>query len=172
MAEPIQDEIKRALEVADGLYHRLVLLVAESGSGKTGVLREVADAFGTQVINVNQALSYELLELTAQQRSLRLPDILKQLAAQAQSPVVLDNLEILFNKKLKQDPLNLLRNISRNRAVVASWSGRSSGGQLLYAERGHPEYREYDPVNIPIVRMDGTTTVNGEPIDRIANPLY
>ena len=79
MAEPIQDQIKRALEVADSLYHRLVLLVGESGSGKTDVLREVADAFGTQVINVNRALSYEMLELTARQRSLRLPRILDQL---------------------------------------------------------------------------------------------
>lgn len=172
MAELIQDQIKGALEVADGLYHRLVLLVAESGSGKTGVLQEVADAFGTQVINVNRALSYEMLELTARQRSLRLPSILKQLAAQTEPPVVLDNLEILFDKTLKRDPLSLLRNISRNRGVVASWSGRFSGGRLLYAEREHPEYQEYDSVDVLIVRMDGTTTVNGEPIDRIANPLY
>ncbi len=172
MAEPIQDQIKRALEVADGLYHRLVLLVAESGSGKTGVLREIADAFGTQVINVNRALSCEMLELTARQRSLRLPSILAQLATQAQPPAVLDNLEILFDKNLKQDPLSLLRDISRNRAVVASWSGSSSGGRLLYAEREHPEYWEYDSVNVPIVSMDGTTTVNGVPIDGIASPLY
>ena len=113
MAEPIQDQIKRALEVADSLYHRLVLLVGESGSGKTVVLREVADGFGTQVINVNRALSYEMLELTARQRSLWLPRIFKQLATQAQPPVVLDNLEILFDKDLKQDPLGLLRDISR-----------------------------------------------------------
>ena len=113
--------------------------MAESGSGKTGVLREIADAFGTQVINVNRALSYEMLELTARQRSLRLPSILARLATQAQPPVVLDNLEILFAKNLKQDPLSLLRDISRNRAVVASWSGSSSGGRLLYAEREHPD---------------------------------
>ncbi len=172
MAEPIQNQIKRALEVADSLYHRLVLLVGESGSGKTGVLREVADAFGTQVINVNRALSYEMLELTARQRLLRLPRILDQLATQAQPPVVLDNLEILFDKDLKQDPLSLLRDISRNCAVVASWSGCSAGGRLFYAEREHPEYREYDSVNALIVSMDGTTTVNGVPIDSTTSPLY
>lgn len=172
MAEPILDQIKRALEVADGRYYRLVLLVAESGSGKTGVLRKVADAFDTQVINVSRTLSYELLELTARQRSSRLPDILKQLAAQTEPPVVLDNLEILFDKKLKRDPLSLLRDISRNRAVVASWSGSSSGGRLLYAEPEHREYWEYDSVDELIVSMDGTTTINGEPIDEIANPLY
>lgn len=172
MAEPILEQIKRALEVADDRYYRLVLLVAESGSGKTGVLRKVADEFGTQVINVNRILSYELLELTARQRSSRLPRGLKQLAAQAEPPVVLDNLEILFDKKLKRNPLSLLRGISRNRAVVASWSGSSSGGRLLYAEREHREYWKYDSVDELIVSMDGTPTVNGEPIDGIANPLY
>ena len=41
MAEPIHDTLKRALQTADGLYHRLVLLVGEAGSGKTDVLRAV-----------------------------------------------------------------------------------------------------------------------------------
>ncbi len=87
MAEPIHDKIKRSLQAAEGLYHRLVLLVGETGSGKTGVLRDVAEEFGSSVINVNLALSGELLELTAKQRSLRLPGILDQIADKAQSPV-------------------------------------------------------------------------------------
>lgn len=160
MAEPIHDKIKRSLQSAEGLYHRLVLLVGETGTGKTGVLRGVAEEFGTSVINVNLALSTELLELTARQRSLRLPGILDQIADKAHAPVVLDNLEILFDKDLKQDPLRLLQGISRNRAVVASWNGTSTGGRLLYAEPGHPEYYSFDSVDALIVGMDGTTTVD------------
>ena len=154
MAEPIHDKIKRSLQAAEGWYHRLVLLVGETGSGKTGVLRDVADEFGTSVINVNLALSSELLELTAKQRSLRLPGILDQIVDKAPSPVVLDNLEILFDQDLKQDPLRLLQGISRNRAVVASWNGTMTSGRLLYAETGHPEYRSYDSVDALIVNME------------------
>jgi hypothetical protein len=154
MAEPIHDKIRRSLHAAEGLYHRLVLLVGEAGSGKTGVLRDVAEEFGTSVINVNLALSSELLELTAKQRSLRLPGILGQIVGKAPSPVVLDNLEILFDKDLKQDPLRLLQGLSRNHAVVASWNGKSSDGRLSYAEPGHPEYRRYDAVDALIVNME------------------
>ena len=168
MAEPIHDKIKRSLQSAEGLYHRLVLLVGETGSGKTGVLRDVAEEFGTSVINVNLALSSELLELTAKQRSLRLPAILDQIADKAHAPVVLDNLEILFDKDLKQDPLRLLQGISRNRAVVASWNGISTGERLLYAETGHPEYRSYDSVDALILGMDGTATVDSEKNNREA----
>ena len=160
MAEPIHDKVKRSLQTSEGLYHRLVLLVGETGSGKTAVLQDIAKEFGSSVINVNLALAGELLELTARQRSLRLPGILDQIVDQVQSPVILDNLEILFDKDLQQDPLRLLQSISRNRAVVASWNGSMSSGKLLYAETGHPEYRSYDSVDALIVGMDGTATVD------------
>ena len=160
MAEPIQDTIKRSLQAAENLYHRLVLLVGESGSGKTRVLRAVANDLGTNVINVNLALSAELLDLRAKQRALRLPEILAQLTNTAQPPVVLDNLEILFDRGLRQDPLRLLLNIARNYSVVASWNGKTAGGKLIYAEPGHPEYRSYDLVDALIVSMDGTASID------------
>ena len=160
MAETIHSKIKRAIRAAEGLYYRLVLLVGKAGSGKTGVLRDIAEEFGSSVVNVNLVLSRELLELTAKQRSLRLPNILAMVVERTQSPVLLDNLEILFDKELQLDPLRLLQSISRNRVVVASWNGIINSGRLLYAERGHPEYRSYGSVDALIVEMDGSATID------------
>ena len=162
MAEPVHDKIKRSLEAAEGLYYRLVLLVGECGSGKTSVLRDVANDLGTTVVNINLTVSTGLLNLSVKQRSLRLPGILNQIVDRAQSSVVLDNLELLFDKDLKQDPLRLLQGISRNRSVVASWNGTFIGGRLTYAELGHPEYRRYDSVDAMIVSMDGVFAVDSE----------
>jgi hypothetical protein len=153
MTEPIHDKIKRAIQTAECLYHRLVLLVGTSGSGKTEALRNIAEEFSSTVINLNLTISGELLELTAKQRSLRLPDILDQIVNQFQPPVLLDNIEILFDKNLKQDPLRLLQGISRNRTIVASWNGTMYSGKLLYAEAGHPEYRSDNPGDIQIVEI-------------------
>ncbi len=80
----------------------------------------------------------------------------------AQSIIVLDNLEILFDKDLKQDPLRLLQGLSRNRSVVASWNGIATGGKLTYAETGHSEYRNYDLADLTVVGMDGSATVDSE----------
>jgi DNA polymerase III delta prime subunit len=160
MAGIVHEKIRQSLQAAEGMYHRLVLLVGETGTGKTGVLRDVAEELGTSVININLALAGELLELTAKQRSLRLQDILDRIAARDRSPVVLDNLEILFDKDLKQDPLRLLQSLSRNRTVLASWNGTMNSGRLLYAEAGHPEYRSYESIDALIVGMDGTATVD------------
>ncbi|MDP2211558.1 MAG: BREX-3 system P-loop-containing protein BrxF [Candidatus Aquicultor sp.] len=93
MAELIQEEIKRALQAAEGLYYRLVLLVGETGTGKTAALRAVADDLGVSITNINLELSARLLELTSKQRALRLPEILDQIAGAGGSTVVLDNLE-------------------------------------------------------------------------------
>jgi Cdc6-like AAA superfamily ATPase len=80
MTEPIHARITRSLQAAEGLYHRLALLVGKTGSGKTGVLRNVVEGFGSSVINVNLGLSGEMLDMTARQRSLRLPGILEAVA--------------------------------------------------------------------------------------------
>jgi len=162
MVESIHNEIRQSLESAKGLYHRLVLLVGKTGSGKTDVLQALAKEFGSSVINVNLSLSRELLELTVKQRSLQLQRIFDQIVDQAPSPVVLDNLEILFDRSLKQDPLRLLLQTSRNRTVVASWNGTLNSGTLVYAETGHPEYRRYDAADVLLVEIkdEGLETVN------------
>ena len=160
MAEQVLDKIRRSLDVADGLYHRLVLIVGATGSGKTNLLRQIAEDCGSSVLNVNLLLSGKLLELTTRQRSLGLPSILHQIMDQVKPPLVLDNLEILFDKTLQQDPLRLLQGISRNRVVVASWNGRLISGKLLYAAAGHPEYRCYEAVDALMVGLDSTATVD------------
>lgn len=160
MVKLIQDKIRDALQAADGLYHRLVLLIGETGSGKTALLRKLANDLDTEVINLNLALSAALLELTTKQRTLRLPALLSEIVAKAQTPLFLDNIEILFDPALKQDPLRLLRGISRNRPMVVAWNGTMHNGKLFYAEPGHPEYKSYDIGDTLIVGMDGTSTVD------------
>ena len=164
MTEPIQEIIMHSLHAAAGLYHRLVLLVGETGSGKTAVLRCVARELGVPVINVNLELSAHLVEMTAKQRALKLPGLLDQITEEGRPTVVLDNLEILFDKSLKQDPLRLLQGISRNRSVIASWNGSAEEEKLTYAASGHPEDRNYELIDTftLLVRMDGTATIASE----------
>lgn len=154
MSEPLQNRIKQSLGQAETLYHRLVLLVGETGSGKTAAIRAVAEELGTDVINVNLALSAKLIELTERQRTLHLSTLFGDVVEKAGSVALLDNTEILFDHGLMQDPLRLLQGISRNRCVVASWNGAITGNKLTYAEAGHPEYRSYDVAGTLIVSMN------------------
>lgn len=162
MAEPIQDIVKRSIIAAESHFHRLVLLVGTAGTGKTAIFRDIAKELGLTVVNLNVELSKALLELTERQRSLRVQDILEQLISSYGSVVILDNIEVLFDTSLRQDPLRLLQGIARNRTVVAAWNGVINAGKLYYAEIGHPEYRRYDTIEALAVRMDGAATITAE----------
>jgi len=156
--KPIHD-VKQLLQSAPELYHRLILLVGSTGTGKTDILRDLARELNVPLVNVNLALSSELLELTAKQRALRLPEIFARVTDSEADPLLLDNLEILFDDHLKQDPLRLLQGISRNRTVVASWNGYATAQKLVYAEPGHAEHRNYEIGDVMIVQMSGQSLV-------------
>jgi len=144
MAEPLADQVMRKIKQADELYHRLMLVVAPAGSGKTTALKEVQERIGAPLINVNLELSRRMLDLTERQRALQLPRLLRDVINDTAGEVVLfDNIEILFDVSLKQDPLRLLQGLSRNKTVVAAWNGSIDGDHMIYAVPDHPEYRRY-----------------------------
>ena len=144
MAEPLADQVMRRIKQADELYHRLMLVVASAGGGKTTALQDVQERLGAPLINVNLDLSRRMLDLTERQRALQLPRLLREIINDAAGEVVLfDNIEILFDVSLKQDPLRLLQGLSRNKTVVAAWNGSIDGNHMVYAVPDHPEYRRY-----------------------------
>jgi len=166
MAEPLADRVIRRIGQAAELYHRLVILVAPAGAGKTAALQDVHERTAAPLVNVNLELSRRMLDLTERQRALQLPRLLAEIVgASAADVVLLDNLEVLFDVSLKQDPLRLLQGLSRNKTVVAAWSGeirteerglrtesngdgsalspQSSSLYLVYATPDHPEYKRY-----------------------------
>ncbi|HLA80253.1 MAG TPA: BREX-3 system P-loop-containing protein BrxF [Thermoleophilia bacterium] len=144
MAEPLADRVIRRIGQAAGLYHRLVMLVAPAGAGKTAALHDVHQRTDVPLLNVNLELSRRMLELTERQRALQLPRLLSEIVSAAQADVVLlDNIEVLFDVSLKQDPLRLLQGLSRNKTVVAACGGSIAGEHMLYATPGHPEHKRY-----------------------------
>ena len=138
------EEVVASMKQAAGLYHRLVLLVGSSGSGKTAVLEEVVKRTNSPRINLNLELSKHLLELPLRQRVLRVRDLIDRIIDEVGGEsILLDNIELLFDRTLQQDPLRLLQSISRNRTLVAAWNGTLEDGQLIYATPDHHDYRRY-----------------------------
>ena len=144
MVEPLADQVIGQIKQAAELYHRLMLVVTPAGAGKTTTLKDVQERAGASLINVNLELSRRMLDLTERQRALRLPRLLMDIVNDAAGDVVLlDNIEILFDVSLKQDPLRLLQGLSRNKTVVAAWNGSIDSDHMTYAVPDHPEYRRY-----------------------------
>jgi len=151
MAEPLSEKVLAQIGKAEELYHRLILIAAPSGSGKTAALQDVAARTGASLLNLNLEISRRMLDLTERQRALELPKVLEQVVGRDESLVLLDNIEILFDVTLKQDPLRLLQGVSRNRTVVAAWNGTLESGYLSYATPEHPEHQRYPRRELVVV---------------------
>ena len=142
MRSHLSEALNEQIGHAESLYHRLVLVVGGHGTGKTTALRESSACIGAPLVNVGLELSRRLLELSKGQRPIRVPSLLGRIVSETEGEVVLlDNIEILFDTTLRQDPLRLLKGLSRSRTVVAAWNGSMEGDHIHYAVPGHPEYR-------------------------------
>lgn len=140
------DRILSKIDEVETQYYRLLIVAAPIGAGKTTALQLVSNKTGASLVNVNMEITRELLVMSERQRSVKLPKVLEEVTTAATTGhalVLLDNLEVLFDSKLKQDPLRLLQHLSRNRTIIAAWPGVAENREIIYADPEHPEYRRY-----------------------------
>ena len=143
------------VEQAARLYHRLLLIVGPAGTGKTTTLREVRDRTRAPLVNVNLEISRRMLDMNRCQRTLSVPRLLQEITDSGRKEtILLDNLEVLFDVQLNQNPLRLLQRLSRNKTVVAAWNGSIINGSLIYAVTRHPEYRRYRIHDLLVVNLE------------------
>ena len=153
----LSEAVAEKIGHAESLYHRLVLVVGAGGSGQASALRDIAECMDAPLVNVGLELSRRLLDLTERQRRIRAPELLGRIVTETASDIVLlDNVELLFDVALHQNPLGLLQRLSRRRTVVATWNGSMEDGHIVYAVPGHPEYRRYP--------VDGFLVVGAEAV--------
>ncbi len=139
------DRLERLVEEIAALHSKLVLLIGAPGSGKTALLHALGKNRGATPLNIGSALGSRLAAIPQKQRPLQTNTILRELADQhaVGDLLLLDNIELLFDRTLQLDPLDLLKRHAHARRVVAVWPGELRDGRLVYAEMGHPEHQDY-----------------------------
>ena len=131
------------------LHSKLILLIGGPHSSKTALLHSLAKSKGVTPLNVGAELGGRLAGMPQRQRHLQTTTILRELADQ-HAPgdlLLLDNIELIFDRSLRLDPLDLLKRHAHAKRVVAVWPGELQGdartGRLTYADMGHPEHQGY-----------------------------
>ena len=139
------DKLDNLVEDISGLNSKLVLLIGPPRSGKSDLLGQLAERRQARVLSVGAALGRKLVTVPGTQRHLLAADLLKELAdgSVCQGLLLLDNIELLFDRTLQLSPLDLLRRHAHARRVVAVWPGELQEGRLCYAATGHPEHQDY-----------------------------
>lgn len=131
-------------EIGD-LNSKLILLVGPRCSGKTQLLRQLGAKLNIKPLNVGLELGCRLAATPNNKRGLSAGKLLREIADKepTDDPLLLDNLELLFEPSLQISPLDLVRRLAHSKRVVAVWPGELRGDRLVYADMNHPEHRDY-----------------------------
>jgi len=151
MPNSIQAKLEEAVGAAKNEYSKLIVLVTEDETKRGMLISDFAKSRGVDVINLNASLSGRLLERSAKERVSVILDELREIVDTPDTVAVIDHCEVLFDKTLKNDPLKLLENVSRNKTILVAWPGSYRERKLIYATAEHPEYRCYENPDVVIV---------------------
>lgn len=151
---PGLDKLERMVREVDDLQSKLILLVGISA--KTLLLRALAEHLQTAPVNVGAELGHRLAVTPVLKRSFSTGELLREVAnsVDSKAPLLLDNIEVLFEPSLKVNPLDLIKRLAHSRCVVAVWPGEMRDGHLVYASMGHPEYRDYNRDSVVIFETE------------------
>jgi len=127
------------------LHSKLILLVGAPHTGKTALLAAFAGRVEARTLNVGSQLGRRLAAIPLKQRHLQAGTALRELADEKAMGdlLLMDNIELLFDVTLQLNPLDMLKRHAHSRRVVAVWPGSMREARLIYADIGHPEYRDY-----------------------------
>ena len=139
------EKLNKLVEDVSGLNSKLILLVGAPQSGKSKLLRNLALGRDMEVLNVGITLGQRLLSIPSARRHLEANSLMNDLGAAYSSNeiLLLDNIELLFDRSLKLNPLELLKRHAHARRVIAVWPGELRERRLSYAVTGHPEHQDY-----------------------------
>ena len=139
------EKLEHLVNDITSLNSKLVLLIGPPRSGKSGLLAQLSKRRETPVLNVGAVLGRQLLAIPSTRRHIQAADILKDLADDTarQGLLLLDNIELLFDRTLQLNPLDLLKRHAHARRVIAVWPGELRENRLSYATTGHPEHQDY-----------------------------
>lgn len=119
---------------------KLVLLIGKSGSGKTQTIQELSEYYQTPVFSLGYEISKAMLEGLSNDKIL---EFLREKLGSQKLIILLDNIEVLFAKSLNLNPLAILKLLSTDQVILASYPGKVINGNLIFAEASSPEYKSY-----------------------------
>ena len=102
------------------------------------------DLLDHEQLNLNKTLSELLTNMPKSERARSVEHLVSSLIREVSADeVVVNGLEILFDRSLVIDPVRLLEACSKNKTLLVRWPGDKTNTGLSYALPSHPEYRSY-----------------------------
>jgi hypothetical protein len=139
-------KVSDAIQIIAGDRHRLIILIGGFESGKTLLIKELAEELNGRYINLNLDLTERLLAMPRNRYAdgVTVHETIDNLCDEYSldgRPLFVDNIEILFSPELgKINPVDTFKRISRQRVVVLALPARRQGDYAEYSQIGRDDY--------------------------------
>ncbi|MCX6028262.1 MAG: BREX-3 system P-loop-containing protein BrxF [Chloroflexi bacterium] len=118
------------------------------------VAQDLAAALGVQPLSVGKELSGALLGEPAQARPrLARAWLLATVSRLAPGPILLTDIDLLFEPAWALDPVALFRSASHSARLIVAWPGAYEQGTLAYAVPEHSAYRPWHRPDVQILDL-------------------
>jgi hypothetical protein len=106
------------------------------------------------VITLNKELSKLLIRKRQSNYSREIIDwISERINEIEEDPILLIDIDILFEPSFKLDPLVIFKQASRNKKLLVLWPGEFKNNKLSYATPEHAHYRNWGNPGIEIIHV-------------------
>lgn len=128
------DRLEKKIEEVKDSDNKLILVIGQPGSGKSKLIHNYSQATGIPIINFNRIFGEEAndnIDLAATMKAF--------LKNYNQDVLLLDNKRIIYSKDSKIDLLPFLKELAKDKVVVATWNGKIEDGQLIHIRSKAPD---------------------------------
>ncbi len=125
-------------------YYPCLLLVHVEQAVLYARVTALQQQYGWPLFALGEELTPRLLPLLPRERERAIQRLLAERIHVAPSgPLLVTQIDLLFEPSLQLDPLLLLRGLSRQRPLVVTWPGSYNNGVLTYAVPEHSHYHTW-----------------------------
>lgn len=135
-------------EEIKGDNENILFIVGAPGSGKSKLLRALSENKGWQYIEARELLNEVIFEVPREERPERAEEILvEEITRQDAEVIIIDSIDVLFAPILNLKPVEVLKRISKDHALIIGWKGSVDGDTLCLEHNNNPRYYEQPITN-------------------------
>lgn len=138
-------DVKARWQEVQDLEQKILFIVGGPGSGKSKLLRELELNEGWCYVEAKELLMEKLFEVEHDARTIEAKEsFLDAFRALADKVVIIDSVEILFAPIFNLEPMQLLKDLSREYPIIVGWRGSFDGKTLALEHNSKKNYFSYE----------------------------